>query len=423
MARGKSNLSCIFEDGKLQGMKLPKALKLFRLVAPAGAPLPISLVLPSVFYRTGNRTDVRELRQGHLGAGHIFSVSSGRAALAIILKALKQLSGRREVVIPAYTCFSVPSAVVRAGLPIRLCDVDPKTLDLDQNALARLDRRKALCIIPSSLYGIPADLVALEEIARASGAFLVDDAAQCLGATVDGRPCGTFGDAGFYSLGRGKNITTMGGGIIVTKRDDLAQLIQDEVNELPHSSSLNVFSSTLNSLLYAGMLSPSRYWILDRIPFLGLGLSQFDPNFKIAQLSTYQTRLASRLSSLVHTYNRIRRDNAHQLQAGIEGVEGIEIPQPVKEAATVYLRFPILARDGTHRLRLLNRLRAAGIGASGSYPTAIGDIPGISRYLAQDQQPCPGAASIAKRIITLPTHPYVTVADVDKMIEIVRGES
>ncbi len=208
--------------------------------------------------------------------------------------------------------------MVRAGLRIRLCDVDPKTLDLDHNALARLDLDKVLCIIPSSLYGMPSDLKVFEHISRASGCFLIDDAAQCLGATVAEKPCGTFGDAGFYSLGRGKNITAMGGGILVTQRDDLADLIHKEVNKLPRSSSLNVFSSTLNSLLYALTLPPSRYWIIDRIPFLGLGLSVFDPNFKMTHLSWYQERLASRLSSLVHPYNRIRRENAHQLRVGIE---------------------------------------------------------------------------------------------------------
>jgi perosamine synthetase len=87
--------------------------------------------------------------------------------------------------------------VARAGLVIRLCDVDPKTLDLDLNALARLDLSRVLCIVPSGLYGLPGYLGALEQIAWDSGASLVDDAAQCLGATKDGRPCGTFGDGTF----------------------------------------------------------------------------------------------------------------------------------------------------------------------------------------------------------------------------------
>jgi len=358
-----------------------------------------------------------------LGVPHVFSVSSGRAALTILLRVLQQVSRQREVVIPAYTCFSVPSAIVRAGLSIRLCDVDPKTLDLDQNALLRLDLDKALCIVSSGLYGMPADLVRLDEIARDYGTFFIDDAAQCLGATVGERLCGTFGAGGFYSLGRGKNITTMGGGILLIHREDLAHLIQNELEKLPRPPSLRVLSSTLNSLLYAIMLPPSRYWFLDRIPFLGLGLSVFDPHFDMKRLSKYQGRLASRLLPLVHSYNHIRRENAYQLLWGIDGVEGIEIPQPVNGGNPAYLRFPILARDGMHRSRLLSRLKDAGIGASPSYPTAVGDIPGIEQYLARDQQPSPGARSVAERIITLPTHPYVTVADVDKMVEIVRAES
>ena len=120
----------------------------FRLVAPAGAPLPAWSVLPSVFQSGGG--GLAELFAARLGVQNPFFVSSGRAALAVLFKALRPGSNRREVVIPAYTCFSVPSAVARAGLTIRLCDVDPKTLDIDLSALGRLDLNKALCIVPVS---------------------------------------------------------------------------------------------------------------------------------------------------------------------------------------------------------------------------------------------------------------------------------
>jgi len=351
---------------------------------------------------------------------HVFLTSSGRAALTIILKAMKRCSGRREVVIPAYTCFSVPSAVVRAGLAVRLCDVDPKTLDLDQNALRQLDLRNVLCIVPSGLYGMPANVSGLEEISQYCGAFLIDDAAQCLGAALHGKACGTFGDAGFYSLGRGKNITAMGGGILITHREDLAELITQEMSRVPMPPIRDACAAAMSALIYGIMLRPSRYWILDRIPFLGLGVSRFDPNFSIARLSPYQSRLASHIFPLLDLYNRHRRDNADQLRRAIEGIEGIEIPRPVQGADPVYLRFPILTRDQRHRSLLLRRLRQAGIAASASYPTAIDDIPGIDCYLAQNQQPCPGARSIAERIITLPTHPYVTPLDIEKIVAIIR---
>lgn len=394
-------------------------IRRFRLIPPAGAPLPGNAVLSALRPSTDGR-GLAELLRDQLGVRYVFPVSSGRAALTIILKALKQFSGKREVVIPAYTCFSVPSAVVRAGLSIRLCDVDPKTLDLDQNALARIDLSNVLCIIPSGLYGIPAELVALEKITRASGAYLIDDAAQCLGASLGGKPCGTLGDVGFYSLGRGKNITSISGGIVVTQREDLANLISEEVSKLPPPSVREVSSAVVASIVYAAMLPPSRYWFLDRIPFLGLGLSRFNPNFTMTQLTAYQTRLASQLLPAVDSYNQIRRQNAAKLRAQIEHIEGIEIPRPANEANSVYLRFPILARDRKDRSRLLRRFNGAGIGASTSYPTSISEIPGISRYLIDDQEPCPAAILIATRLIALPTHPFVTSADLDQMAAIIR---
>src|SRR5207237_5948978 len=133
------------------------------------------------------------------------------------------------------------------------------------------DLDKALCIVASGLYGMPGDLGGLEVIARASGTLLVDDAAQCLGATKDERPCGTFGDAGFYSLGRGKGITTMGGGILVTHREDLARRIAGIVRDLRRPSAWAVGAAVASSAAYSTMLRPSRYWLIGRRPFLELG--------------------------------------------------------------------------------------------------------------------------------------------------------
>ena len=397
-------------------------MKPFRLVAPAGAPLPVRTVLRSALAFPA-QGDPDEALRAQFGVRHAFFVSSGRAALTVLLKAMQRGSQRHEVVIPAYTCFSVPSAVARAGLTIRLCDVDPKTLDLDLNALAGIDLARVLCIVPSSLYGLPGDLAGLEAIARAARTSLVDDAAQCLGATQDARPCGTFGDAGFYSLGRGKGITTMGGGILVTRRDDLARGIEHELRALPQPTARQAVAAVATSLIYAGLLEPSRYWLVDRIPFLELGGSRFDPEFPMARLSAYQRRLAAQLLALVGSYNTIRRHHAERLRSGIDGIEGIEIPRAVPAAQPVYLRFPMLTRDRAHRSELLARLRAAGIAASASYPTAVGDIPGIARYLAPDQEPCPGARSIATRILTLPTHPGVEPGDVERMVVAIRHAS
>jgi perosamine synthetase len=392
----------------------------FRLVPPAGAPVPVRTVLPSLRERPGGARALSDLLDERLGARASFFLSSGRAALAVLLEAMRQHSERREVVVPAYTCFSVASAVARTGLTIRLCDVDPATLDLDLAALDRLDLSRVLAIVPSGLYGLPGELTVLEARARQAGAFLVDDAAQCLGATKDARPCGTFGDAGFYSLGRGKGITTMGGGILVTAREDLAGSVADVVSRLRRPSIRAACTALGSSLLYSGLLRPSRYWLVDRVPFLELGGSHFDPDFPMTPLSAYQRRLAEQVLPLVDGYNKIRRDHADHLRSGLEDVEGISLPRPVSGASPVYLRFPLLTRDAVHRADLLRGLRAEGIVASASYPTPIGEIPGIARYLAADQAGCPAARAIAARILTLPTHPWVTAKDVARMVTLVR---
>ena len=263
------------------------------------------------------------------------------------------------------------------------------------------------CIVPSGLYGLPGELTELELIARAFGAFLIDDAAQCLGATKDARQCGTFGDAGFYSLGRGKGVTTMGGGILVTDRDDLAPENRERralgCRALPRRE---VCTAVGSSLIYSGMLRPSRYWLVDRVPFLDLGGSYFEPDFPMTQLSAYQRRLAEQVLPLVDSYNKIRRDHADHLRSGLEGVEGIAFPRavrgrqpglspvpdpgPGRRASRVAARAPPGGRDQCQRVVPHGRSATS---------------PASTRYLAPDQEPCPAASSIATRILTLPTHP------------------
>jgi perosamine synthetase len=116
-------------------------MKAQRTLPPTAAPIEwrdllqglVGLVRPSAALDTLN-ADFRR----HFGVKHVWFVSSGKTALTIILRALHSLSGRRTVVTPGYTCFSVPSAVVRAGLSVRLCDVDPHTFNPDFCQLAEI---------------------------------------------------------------------------------------------------------------------------------------------------------------------------------------------------------------------------------------------------------------------------------------------
>ncbi|MCG8081161.1 MAG: DegT/DnrJ/EryC1/StrS family aminotransferase, partial [Candidatus Thiodiazotropha taylori] len=117
-------------------------------------------------------------------------------ALLAAVKLQNSGNDRDEVIIPAYTCYSVASSVINAGLRIRLCDIDPRTLSYDEQQLRQLDFSRVVGIVSANLYGLPNDLPMLEKLAESEGILLIDDAAQSLNAKIDGRYLGSFGDAG-----------------------------------------------------------------------------------------------------------------------------------------------------------------------------------------------------------------------------------
>ena len=119
-----------------------------RSLPPAAAPLHWNNLCEGVIGLFSSERSMRTLKEEvrqYLAVRDVFLVSSGTAALTMTLMALKSLSQKTEVIIPAYTCFSVPAAVLKAGLQPMLCDIDPGTFDYDQMLLERALTRNTLC--------------------------------------------------------------------------------------------------------------------------------------------------------------------------------------------------------------------------------------------------------------------------------------
>ncbi|HZW36455.1 MAG TPA: DegT/DnrJ/EryC1/StrS family aminotransferase, partial [Candidatus Deferrimicrobiaceae bacterium] len=154
-----------------------------RTIPPAAAPVPIRDLFRGVsgLFRGGYLDPLEDEIKGYFGSRFVFLVSSGKGALVLILRALSSLRNRRKVVIPAYTCYSVPSAIVKAGLDIALCDVDPDTLDFDYGRLEAIVDEKTLCVVPTHLFGIPSDIDRVRRTCEGKGIFIVEDAAQAMG--------------------------------------------------------------------------------------------------------------------------------------------------------------------------------------------------------------------------------------------------
>jgi len=354
-----------------------------------------------------------------VGAKHTFAFNSGRAALVLILQSLVEIAGsyKNEVIIPAYTCFSVASAIVKCGLNIRQCDMDPSTLDYDYDQLESLDYSRVLAVVGCSLFGISNDWERLHALKRKQDIYLIDDAAQSFAIPYRSRFLGTLGDAGFYSFGRGKNFTTYEGGIVVTSDTGIASVMMKQYNNLPRPGVISNIATLAKLTVYSVTLNPRLYWLPDSLPFLGLGKTVFDPDFTIQRLGRLHGSLGEVLFSRIGLLNSIRQGISGSLIEGLRGQTFLEIPGVNLKEPIPYLRLPVLLSDKRMRDKAIELLRKASVVATPMYPSLIGAIPGIGEHLVDTGSYCPKAEAIPQRLLTLPTHSYVTGEDVNRIVE------
>jgi perosamine synthetase len=398
---------------------------MLRFVPPAGARLEFAQILragKAAALQNGDRRSITGVA-GQLGACSAFGTRSGRVALWLILKALNRIRPDRKIVaLPAYTCFTVPAAVVRAGFTVCPIDIDPETLDFNFSQLERLSAAGLLCVVACNLFGLVNDLERVRAIAAAKRAFVVDDAAQALGASRNGYFSGLRGDVGFFSFGRGKALPAMEGGLAVTNSEEISRAIRVEADMLPEPSQSHSVRLLAQMLGFAAFLHPRLYWVPNSIPFLKLGSTEFAPDFPISGISGLSAALISQLMGKLAEVNADRERNAVCVAEGIKANPRFFVPEPICGSRPIYTRLPIIASDKPTRDRAVTRLRAAGIGATPSYPSAICDIPGLERFAGSEFRHCTGAESLADRVLTLPTHCYVSRQDISRMIEVLAEE-
>jgi perosamine synthetase len=355
-----------------------------------------------------------EVRKG-FGIRHCFAVSSGKTALLLILRALAQLyPGRDEVLIPAYTCYSVPSAIVRAGFKIRLCDLDQEGLDFDFGQLGQILNRpevaaRLLCIIPTHFFGIPADIARLRETIHDNSPFripILEDAAQAMGEENEKGKLGTLGDVGFFSLGRGKPLSLGEGGIIVTDRDDLGATLEPMVAALPSYSPVEFCRLVLLVCSLISLARPELFWLPKSLPWLRLGETIFDPSFSSRRLSCFQAGLARDWSEKLR-----RLQEERKRKTGIWAA--VLAPMKVgcfNSTGAGMIRFPVRVREKSLRKEILAGSERAGLGIMGTYPDAITGIKALAGKIGGAEE-FPRAVALAEELLTLPVHHFVTPAD------------
>jgi dTDP-4-amino-4,6-dideoxygalactose transaminase len=350
-----------------------------------------------------------------LGVAHVFLVSSGRAGLTLILRALRQLSDRRRVVVPGYTCFSVAAAVAKADLTIAPCDLELETLDFDYAQLERAiaDGDAPLCVLPTHLFGLPADMARVGALCRDRGVFVVEDAAQALGLTTPAGKLGTLGDVGFYSFDRGKTVTSGHGGAIVTNSPEIARELAREYEALASPGLVARVRTLVETTILSLLIDPSRFWIPASLPFLHLGETVYSTGYPMERLSGVEAGLLANWRTRARVLNEARARRVAALRQAR--------PDLVPPRAGACIRLPILCGSRQERDRVYGTGRREGLGFSLMYPAAVTGIPELQGRLAGG--PCPVAEEIAERLLTVPVHPLVSAEDaaaIEKVLEGVR---
>ena len=372
---------------------MPAVRQLLKKLAwypPAETKIPLTAIFSS-FFSLG--CDFEKTLCNYLQIKHCILGNSGRALLALLLAALKKKDGgvRNEVLIPGYTCYSVAASVAKAGLKIRVYDMDPQTLEPDLDCLRSAVSSKILAIVSQHLFGIPTPIDGLKEITQEAGANFIEDVAQAFGATLNGRPLGTMGDFGFYSFGRGKPLPLGCGGALIGK--DLE--ILSELDLKPKNKG---YGSLMASFVSQIMSKPSFYWIPEILP-IGLGETIFVPGFEVAAMPHLYQRLAEKSMAVLDDLNTHRSNIANVYNKVFDHECVIPVPD---KSTPVNLRFPLMAGSGPIPAELKR------LGVRRMYPKAIAAEETIKPYLPIDPVPTPGAAQIAQKLITLPTHLGIT---------------
>ena len=423
-------------------------MRIGRTLPPAATKIDISAIVSAIcgLFR-GERESKRfraELVE-HFGVRHCFLVSSGKAALTLTLRAIHELRpDRDEVVIPAFTCYSVPASVLHAGLRIRLCDLDPITLDFDYEQLAsimsevstqksdsisefdmaisdnampvasisNLAAQKILAVIPTHLFGYSSDVQKIREIVQDPEIVIVEDAAQAMGEEHASRKLGTLGDVGFFSLGRGKAFTTVEGGVILTDRDDVAEVLERHIERLDPCSLWHQISLIAKAVAMMTFTNPRTFWIPRSLPFLALGETLFERHFSIQRMSQFQAGLTANWQVRLQRLREVRKVNAARwanfLDTHGNGGQYFRCFHLVGS-----IRFPIKVSDRTKRDALLEESARKGTGVMAVYPKSINQLEELGLESAVFEYPV--AERYAREIVTLPTHEYLRPSDVESI--------
>jgi perosamine synthetase len=336
---------------------------------------------------------IRVLRSGNLAQGpevasfeaefsmnivnglHAVAVNSGTSALHLSLLAAGIGPGD-EVIVPSFTFAATANSVALTGATPVFADIEPEYFCLDPSAAEASISPRTAAIMPVHLYGHPAALDRFSEICNKHGLLLIEDAAQAHGASLHGRPVGTWGAAASFSFYPTKNMTSGEGGMITTVDREIsrkARLLRNQGQERKYENEI-----------------------------VGLNNRMTDIHAAIGRVQ---------LSKLA-MWNEKRRANAQFLTTQIQGVL---TPKEAPGARHVYHQYTVRLPE-IDRTKFAEELAKKGIGSGVYYPIPNHLLPAYNQGLD-----LPITQKMASQCLSLPVHPALQDSELDRIVETVNS--
>ncbi|MFI4969185.1 MAG: DegT/DnrJ/EryC1/StrS family aminotransferase [Lysobacterales bacterium] len=349
-----------------------------------------------------------------LSADRVQVECSGTASLVVALTALQRLNRRRAVIVPAYTCPLVALAIAHCGLETRLCDLAPDSIDFDADTLARICDRDVLAVVPTHLGGRVADVDTAIGIARRVGAFVIEDAAQALGARRNGHAVGLDGDIGFFSLAIGKGLTTYEGGLLVARDPKLGDELARASREIAPRRIGRELGRALQLLGYHTLYRPSllRYAYgaplrraLRRGDAVAAVGDHFSADIPLHTLGRWRQAVGARAFDRLPAFLDACAVQARRRKAQLARIDGIEVIDDPVDAAGTWPFLLLRLRSETLRDAALHGLWGAGLGVSRLFIHALPDYGYLQRIISEPA--VPNARAFAATTLTISNSPWL----------------
>ena len=322
---------------------------------------------------------------------NILYANSGTAALHLALLVLKRFHPeRRDVVLPAWCCPSVPQAILQAGLQPIPVDLDPATFDYPPRELAAAVSSRTLTVLLVHYFGIPRPKPSLE---NPPPLFLRDCAQDFDFKNAHEPDCAVF-----YSFGRGKSLNAGHGGALCLPENSVLRPVAWEILEtFPKSA-----RSTLPKALLINALShPVAFGILSSLPFLSIGKTVWEYPLRFTRIDPGFFKWGSACIEALDSHREAYASLVAEYVKLLSSFPKISLPCTAYNRDHLPIRFPILVSDPVLRERLRNHLNRKFGGVTGQYPDILSRLPNVPKEFPRDGN-YPGCERIAREILTLP---------------------